>query len=120
QEINNLRDDLRIIGVDANDEGWYQPIWTDETFSAFVTTETIRINTQILKIRDKAEAVCEEALKRIGLNIDLTILMNQYGRLRIMGKCPACSVTVNIIDCLVAESLRQGLRCTVCGATRWI
>ncbi len=93
---------------------------SDEDYEQLIITETANMNAKIDRLTLKIEAVCEEALKRINLTIDLTVQVNRFGRIKIMGDCPVCSDSVDIIECLVEEDVRRGLRCTSCGAERMI
>ncbi len=121
--IKQYKKSINLLQSQIN-QGNYSPekldTMTDEEYETMRNNDYASIVKQIDRLKLKIEGVVEESLERIGLSIDITVVINQYGRLRLDGECPVCHAIVDLIECLVDEGINKGLRCTACGATRWI
>lgn len=77
------------------------------------------LDEKIQRLKKKAHAVIKEFLKRLNLDLALT-LSETEDDVRILTNCPTCSQQVNLLHCVVFENEKLGLRCYKCGAERWM
>lgn len=96
------------------------PNLTYEQEEEFIDEQVAGIQIKIDRLKQKIEVTAENALERIGITSDVTVTQNRYGRIRIMAECPACHQDVDLCETIAHEGGRLGLRCTRCGATKWV